>query len=198
MPPSSPHDPTRQQVGHRVGPPSSAEGQGETGDGHDRQGGVGFCQGPTPTGTSPDGLAPWRLAVRSLRGTFCAAGMPLRSPRLSPPRVHLCGVDETLGPHVRPVLVDVCQAFIATGFRVGNRSSRRHSNECGPESILAFLIDQGIKVAVFAFKQVAHGKWCSLVVSSCVWVWYWQAMADGGQRALCRMAGSPSVRSPRG
>ena len=68
--------------------------------------------------------------------------------------IHL--LNEASRTHVGPDLVDMVQTDLAAGRLMDGAPSGRYSKEGRPERILALLIDQYSKRAIFVIKRVSH------------------------------------------
>src|SRR5260370_36225552 len=63
-------------------------------------------------------------------------------------------LDEALGPHIGPMLLDVREARLAGLLSVGHSPAVGNVREGWPERILPLVIDQGKITAIFVFKWI--------------------------------------------
>src|ERR1700722_1169366 len=70
----------------------------------------------------------------------------------------LCPPDIGAGSraHVRPILVDVFDACLTAVPLAGDRPAGRNFGGCGPERILALVIDQDHEGSAWIVERVAH------------------------------------------
>src|SRR6266511_857361 len=75
--------------------------------------------------------------------------------------LHACGrclhaFDQTVRPHVGPMLVDECEAS-GTAVRFMNYGPTvRDLYKAWPKGMLSFVVDQNVVDAVFVFKWICH------------------------------------------
>src|SRR5688572_4141918 len=68
----------------------------------------------------------------------------------------LGGLDETFGPHVGPVCLDVFQAGVPAVLPVDDLPSGRDGHEMRPQRILAFVVDQDVEHALVIIERIRH------------------------------------------
>jgi len=59
-------------------------------------------------------------------------------------------------PHVGPILVDVFNARLAAVLLAGDGPAGWNFGRCGPERMLALVVDQHDKVAALVVERIAH------------------------------------------
>src|ERR1043165_2028341 len=101
--------------------------------------------------SAPSSSAERRAFVSPKRGPLVE-----RSIRLFAFRLLFHPVNQTLRPHVLPILIDEFKAGRAGAGLKRNGPAGRHLFESGPKGMLPLFIDQDVIDALFVFERIGH------------------------------------------